>query len=205
MHSSCPRCRLPVLRLTRPVYALSPGHALGIYIFAIWEMFHPLRKGAELWFPDASTLFARRELANFLIEHDIDEMLFTPSFYDTFLTALYHDKAMALPLSRVVLNGEVVSDDLITASLAKLPKAALWNLYSICETHDVCMSHLTEPAGGAPASVGIPMEHLRAIILDEADKPCPTGTAGQLHFDGSGCWAAVISTDPKKPVYGFVN
>jgi acyl-coenzyme A synthetase/AMP-(fatty) acid ligase/nucleoside-diphosphate-sugar epimerase/acyl carrier protein len=162
-----------------------PGMRVGIYIFAIWEMFRPLRKGAELWFPDASTLFAPRELANFLIEHDIDEMLFTPSFYDTFLTALDHDKAMALPLSRVVLNGEVVSDDLITASLAKLPKAALWNLYSICETHDVCMSHLTEPPGGAPASVGIPMEHLRAIILDEADKPCPTGTAGQLHFDGS--------------------
>jgi nucleoside-diphosphate-sugar epimerase/acyl carrier protein len=47
------------------------------------------------------------------------------------------------------------------------------------------MSHLTEPVGDVPASVGIPMEHLRAIILDEADKPCPTGTSGQLHFEGS--------------------
>jgi acyl-coenzyme A synthetase/AMP-(fatty) acid ligase/nucleoside-diphosphate-sugar epimerase/acyl carrier protein len=161
-----------------------PGMRVGIYVFAIWEMFRPLRKGAQLWFPDASTLFAPRELANFLIDHDIDEMLFTPSFYDTFLTALDQDKAAALPLSRVVLNGEVVSDDLITASLAKLPKAALWNLYSICETHDVCMSHLIEPAGDTPASVGIPMEHLRAIILDDADTPCPSGTSGQLHFEG---------------------
>lgn len=161
-----------------------PDMRVGIYVFAIWEMFRPLRKGGGLWFPDASTLFAPEKLADFLIAHEIDEMLFTPSFYDTFLNALDGDKAAAIPLSRVVLNGEVVSDDLITASLAKLPDVALWNLYSICETHDVCMSRLTEPAGDAPASVGVPMEHLRAVILDETDTPCPPGTSGQLHFEG---------------------
>jgi acyl-coenzyme A synthetase/AMP-(fatty) acid ligase/thioester reductase-like protein/acyl carrier protein len=161
-----------------------PDMRIGIYVFAIWEMFRPLRKGADLWFPDASTLFAPGKLADFLIANDIYEMLFTPSFYDTFLNALGAEKAAKLPLARVVLNGEVVSDDLIMASLAKLPDAALWNLYSICETHDVCMSHLTGPAGDAPVSVGVPMEHLRAVILDETDAVCPTGVSGQLHFEG---------------------
>lgn len=161
-----------------------PDTRVGIYVFAIWEMFRPLRKGGGLWFPDANTLFSPSELADFLIAHDVDEMLFTPSFYDTFLTALDADRAKALPLTRVVLNGEVVGDDLITTSLEKLPDTALWNLYSICETHDVCMSHLTKPAGAGPASVGVPMKHLTAIILDEADQPCPAGTSGQLHFEG---------------------
>ncbi|WP_300062849.1 AMP-binding protein [uncultured Roseobacter sp.] len=161
-----------------------PGLRVGIYVFAIWEMFRPLRKGSNLWFPDASTLFAPGKLAEFLIENDISEMLFTPSFYDTFLNVLDADRAAELPLSRVILNGEVVSDDLIMASLAKLPNAALWNLYSICETHDVCMSHLTEPAGDTPASVGVPMTHLRAVILDETDAVCPPGVSGQLHFEG---------------------
>ncbi|PRY79622.1 acyl-CoA synthetase (AMP-forming)/AMP-acid ligase II [Yoonia maritima] len=160
------------------------GMRVGIYVFAIWEMFRPLRKGAELWFPDASTLFSPSELADFLIAHNVNEMLFTPSFYNTFLTALDKTKADRLPLSRVVLNGEVVDDNLVTTSLAKLPNTALWNLYSICETHDVCMSHLTEPAGDASVSVGVPMEHLRAIILNETDTPCPTGTSGQLYFEG---------------------
>lgn len=162
----------------------APNMRVGIYVFAIWEMFRPLRKGAGLWFPDASTLFAPGKLADFLVANDIDEMLFTPSFYDTFLNALSAQKAEVLPLSRVVLNGEVVSDDLINASLAKLPDVALWNLYSICETHDVCMSHLTEPAGVAPASVGVPMPYLRAVILDGIDGVCPKGTSGQLHFEG---------------------
>lgn len=160
------------------------GMRVGIYVFAIWEMFRPLRKGAELWFPNASTLFSPSELADFLIANNVDEMLFTPSFYNTFLTALDATKAARLPMSRVVLNGEVVGDDLITTSLAKLPNTELWNLYSICETHDVCMSQLTKPAGDVPASVGVPMEHLRAIILDESDTPCPAGTSGQLHFEG---------------------
>ena len=162
----------------------TPGFRVGIYIFAIWEMFRPLRKGAELWFPDPATLMAPRALADFLIRHDIDEMLFTPSFYDAFLGAIDRETARALPLSRVVLNGEVVGDDLIAASLDKVPGAELWNLYSICETHDVCMSRLTGPGGDGPVSVGVPMEHLRAIILDEADAPCPPGTPGQLHFEG---------------------
>ncbi|MCG7493606.1 AMP-binding protein [Thalassobius sp. Cn5-15] len=162
----------------------APQTRVGIYVFAIWEMFRPLRKGASLWFPDAGTLFAPAKLANFLTQNHIDEMLFTPSFYDTFLNALDPESAAALPLSRVVLNGEVVTDDLIRASLAKLPSTALWNLYSICETHDICMTQLIEPAGNQPASVGIPMEHLQAIILDEAEQPCPPGTSGQLFFEG---------------------
>jgi len=161
-----------------------PDMRVGIYVFAIWEMFRPLRKGASLWFPESSTLFAPAKLADFLITHAIDEMLFTPSFYDTFLNALDAEKAAQLPLSRVVLNGEVVSDGLITGSLAKLPKVALWNLYSICETHDVCMTQLTEPAGDAPVSVGVPMTYLRAVILDDNDTPCPPGVSGLLHFEG---------------------
>ena len=162
----------------------APDTRVGIYVFAIWEMFRPLRKGASLWFPDAGTLFAPAKLSDFLTRNRIDEMLFTPSFYDTFLNALGPERAAALPLSRVVLNGEVVSDDLIRASLAMLPGAALWNLYSICETHDICMTQLTAPAGDRPASVGIPMEHLKAVILDEAEQPCAPGTSGQLFFEG---------------------
>ncbi|MQY43608.1 AMP-binding protein [Epibacterium sp. SM1969] len=163
----------------------TPDTRVGIYVFAIWEMFRPLRNGASLWFPDAGTLFAPTRLAHFLSENHIDEMLFTPSFYDTFLNALDTERAAALHLSRVILNGEVVSDDLISASKAKLPKTTLLNLYSICETHDICISELTQPAGGAPAPVGIPMSHLRAVILDEAEQPCPPGTSGQLFFEGS--------------------
>ena len=183
----------------------APGVRVGIYIFAIWEMFRPLRRGAELWFPEAGTLMAPRGLAGFLTRNDIDEMLFTPSFYETFLSALGREVAGALPLRRIVLNGEVVGDDLIAASLDKVPGAELWNLYSICETHDVCMSRLTAPSRGAAAPVGVPMEHLRAVILDEADAPCPPGTPGRLHFEGERMLGPGYVNRPEETLLRFRN
>lgn len=166
-----------------------PGMKVGIYIFAIWEMFRPLRMGAETCFPGLEDLLSPQALAAFLSEHGIHEMLFTPSFLEKILGGLEPAAGAALPLGRVILNGEVVSDRLIAQARAKLPGARLWNLYSICETHDICMSELTTPAGpetgaGAGVTVGKPMPHLRAIVLDDHDRPCPPGVPGLLHFEG---------------------
>lgn len=158
---------------------------VGIYIFAIWEMFRPLRNGAQLCFPSANTLMTPTALAAFLTENQIAEMLFTPSFYENTLVALPPDIARQIPLTRVVLNGEVVTDELITLSTDLLPNAALWNLYSICETHDVSMTHLVAPQGAQDAvPVGKAMEHLTTLVLDDNDQPCPPNTHGLLHFAG---------------------
>ncbi|MFV0384758.1 AMP-binding protein, partial [Paracoccus sp. (in: a-proteobacteria)] len=163
----------------------TPDMKIGIYIFAIWEMFRPLRNGAELCFPGLDDLLSPQSLARFITGHDLSEMLFTPSFFEKMLQGLDAATCATLPLRRIVLNGEVVSDRLIAEARAKLPHAALWNLYSICETHDICMSELTGPAGPAQGvTVGRAMPHLRPVVLDDHDRPCPPGTPGLLHFEG---------------------
>lgn len=43
----------------------APGMKVGIYIFAIWEMFRPLRNGAELCSPALMTCCRRRRLHGF--------------------------------------------------------------------------------------------------------------------------------------------
>lgn len=162
-----------------------PGMKVGVYIFAIWEMFRPLRNGAEICFPGLQDLLSPLALASFLSDHDIHEMLFTPSFLEKILGGIEPAIGAALPLRRMILNGEVVSDRLIAEARAKLPGARLWNLYSICETHDICMSELTAPAGGGGGvTVGKAMPHLRAVVLDDDDRPCPPGMLGLLHFEG---------------------
>ncbi|WP_323717875.1 AMP-binding protein [Paracoccus aminovorans] len=163
----------------------APGMRVGIYIFAIWEMFRPLRHGAELCFPALQELLSPQGFTAFLADHRIDEMLFTPSFLERILGPVEAGNAAALPLRRVILNGEVVSDALIAQLREKLPQAQLWNLYSICETHDICMSELRGPAAGkAGVTVGKAMPHLRAVVLDDHDRPCPPGVPGLLHFEG---------------------
>lgn len=163
----------------------SPGMKVGVYIFAIWEMFRPLRHGAEICFPALEELLSPQRLVAFLSDYHIHEMLFTPSFLEKILGPVPASASTDLPLRRVILNGEVVGDHLIAEVRTKLPQARLWNLYSICETHDICMSELTGPSGGqVGVTVGKAMPHLRAVVLDDQDRPCPPGVTGLLHFEG---------------------
>lgn len=162
---------------------------VGVYIFAIWEMFRPLRFGAEICFPALEELLSPQGLADFLSDYGIQEMLFTPSFLEKILGPLQAERGATLPIERIILNGEVVTDRLTAEIRSKLPQVRLWNLYSICETHDICMSDLTAPpkapgAAKAGVTVGRAMPHLRAVVLDHEDRPCPPGVTGLLHFEG---------------------
>ena len=123
----------------------APGMKVGVYIFAIWEMFRPLRFGAEICFPALEDLLSPQGLADFLSDYGIQEMLFTPSFLEKILGPLDAGRGATLPIERIILNGEVVTDRLAAEIRCKLPQVRLWNLYSICETHDICMSDLTAP------------------------------------------------------------
>lgn len=163
-----------------------PDQIVGIYIFAIWEMFRPLRDGAQLCIPRFAELMNPEALLAFLIRHRVTEMLFTPSAFDKMLQGWTAKAAAGLALRRVILNGEVVTDALITAAQAKLADATLWNLYSICETHDICMTQVSGQSDPRNAgAVGRAMPYLRAVVLDDHDQPCPPGTPGLLHFEGA--------------------
>ncbi|MFY0681860.1 MAG: AMP-binding protein [Thalassovita sp.] len=163
----------------------SPGMRVGAYIFAIWEVFRPLRNGAEVCFPSVEDLMSPHALAGFIKSNDIKEMLFTPSFFEKWLQGVEDEQCADSPLQRVVLNGEVVSEQLVKDAWSKLPNAELWNLYSICETHDICMSKITTlPRHQAGVSVGKAMPFLRAVVLDDHDQPCAVGVPGLLHFEG---------------------
>ncbi|SEV91340.1 Acyl-CoA synthetase (AMP-forming)/AMP-acid ligase II [Cognatiyoonia koreensis] len=163
----------------------APGYVVGAYIFSIWEHFRPLRDGATVCFPSFKTLMTPKDLAGFLRDARIDEMLFTPSALEKSLQSLGAADLADVPLSRIILNGEVVSDDLIAAVQEKLPHATLWNLYSICETHDVSMTEISQTQKtGTAVSVGVPMPFLKAVVLDDFDQPCPQGTPGLLYFEG---------------------
>ncbi|WP_019955040.1 AMP-binding protein [Yoonia vestfoldensis] len=162
-----------------------PDQTVGVYIFAIWEMFRPLRDGARLCFPRFSELMNPEALLAFLIRYQVTEMLFTPSAFDKTLQGWTSDATAGLALRRVILNGEVVSDELIGAAKDKLPDATIWNLYSICETHDICMTQVSGQTGPLQrGAVGKAMPYLRAVVLDDHDQPCPPGTPGLLHFEG---------------------
>ncbi|SFR31504.1 Acyl-CoA synthetase (AMP-forming)/AMP-acid ligase II [Yoonia tamlensis] len=170
-----------------------PSQTIGIYIFAIWEMFRPLRDGARMCFPSFQELLNPADLVAFLIRYNVTEMLFTPSALEKTLQAATVEMCKDVPLQRIILNGEVVSDALVASAMQKLPRAQLWNLYSICETHDIAMTQITDTAR-VPGAVGVAMPDLRAVVLDDHDQECALGQPGLLHFEG-----------PKMLGPGYVN
>ena len=163
----------------------NPGDRVGCYIFAIWEMFRPLRNGATVCFARLNEVLRPHDLVKFWQRHVVTEMLFTPSSLEKALQALPDAAIPDLALKRIILNGEVVSDDLIAAVRTKLPDVTLLNLYSICETHDISVTDVTHRQDtSGPVSVGVPMPHLKAVVLDDNDQICTVGQPGFLHFEG---------------------
>lgn len=179
---------------------------VGVYIFAIWEMFRPLRNGASVHFAQFNELMNPKDLLRFWQRSSVSEMLFTPSALEKALLALPDAPLPFLSLQRIILNGEVVSDDLIAAVRRKLPDVTLLNLYSICETHDICITDVTARAAqNGPVSVGVPMEHLRAVVLDDTDQPCPIGQPGLLHFEGPDMLGPGYINRPEETALRFRN
>lgn len=163
----------------------APGDVVGVYIFAIWEMFRPLRDGAAVCFPRMAELMNPEALRGFLVRHQVTEMLFTPSAIDKTLQGWGAGASEGHALRRIILNGEVVTDDLVAVAEDKLPGVTVWNLYSICETHDICMTQVSGQSGPRQTgSVGKAMPYLTPVVLDDHDQPCPPGTPGLLHFEG---------------------
>ena len=179
---------------------------VGAYIFAIWEMFRPLRDGATVCFPRFRELMSPQDLVAFWKRYSVTEMLFTPSALEKTLQALPAAVMADVSLQRIILNGEVVSDDLIAAVKEKLPRVTLWNLYSICETHDVAMTNVSDRENmSGPVSVGVPMQHLKAVVLDDNDQVCRVGQPGLLHFEGPQMLGPGYINRPEETALRFRN
>lgn len=90
-------------------------------------------------------------------------------------------------LRTVLFAGEVYPADEIRAlQLALPPDTALYNLYGPTETN-VCTYWRVPPAGTWPSAsvpIGIDCENCEGVVVDQALKPVPDGTSGELLIRG---------------------
>ncbi|WEO94731.1 amino acid adenylation domain-containing protein [Streptomyces sp. FXJ1.172] len=149
---------------------------------SVWEVFWPLTEGATL-------VVARPEghrdpayLAEVIAEHAVTTVHFVPSMLQEFL----RDPAAArcTGLRRVICSGEALAGD-TRDRFQSLLGAELHNLYgpteaSVDVTAWACRTD--DPAG--PVPIGRPVWNTRAHVLDDALRPVPPGTAGELYLAG---------------------
>ena len=169
----------------------SAGDRVACNIFFAWEFLRPLLKGGTVYVIPDDVVFQPRALAAFISEHQISEMLFTPSLLQGVLNSANRDllRAQLSSLRVVWLNGEVVPTSLLKLALDVLPDSArVFNTYSISETHDVCTVELTDwPLDGVDVCpVGLPMAGVAVRVLPEGQSTLASRGDGELFIGGRG-------------------
>lgn len=95
-------------------------------------------------------------------------------------------RAQALPdsVKTVNLAGEPLSPELVDRLYAKNHIERVYDLYGPSE--DTTYSTYTLRQARMPASIGRPISHTQAYVLDAAMQPVPVGVAGELYLSGMG-------------------
>ena len=172
------------------------GDRVACNIFFPWEFLRPLLKGGTVYVIPDDIVFLPRALTAFISEHQITEMLFTPSLLQGILNSADHQllRARLSSLRVVWLNGEVVPTSLLRLALDILPDSArVFNTYSISETHDVCTVDLTDLRldGADVCPVGLPMDGVTVRVLPEENPHLPHTAPVSYSSAVGGCPGAI--------------
>ncbi|GFH39266.1 AMP-binding protein [Streptomyces pacificus] len=150
------------------------------YDASLVELFAALTTGAALC-PVPDRLRAHPEkLAGWLESERITHFQTVPSFARELLAALDTTGARLSSLSHLLLAGEALHGELADALRAALPGARLVNLYGATETVLATWHEVDGAAGDGFVPVGRPIPGRQVVVLDEHDRPCPTGVTGRL-------------------------
>lgn len=170
----------------------APNQREGINIFFLWEVLRPLIAGRCVYLIDDETIKDVQRLRSEIARSQLTRILMTPSLLQLLVSqtdATLGDDLRSL--KTIILNGEVVSRDLLARVRAVLPDVEIVNDYSISECHDVTTTRLSPDKHGGEALIlgssqdsGCPMDGVRVYILDEAQQLTPYGVPGEVYVAG---------------------
>jgi amino acid adenylation domain-containing protein len=122
--------------------------------------------------------------ARVLTQEQVTHLLAVPALH----RALLHELAgQQLALETVIVAGEELKRDLVAAHHAALPGVRLFNEYGPSEvTVWASVAELTDgdERTGAAVSIGPPLAHVSAHVLDPRLTPVAPGVAGELYLGG---------------------
>jgi len=166
-----------------------PGDRVACNIFFVWEILRPLLKGSTCYIIPDDIIYDPKLLIDFLAEHKITEILFTPSLLETVVNSIDAEliQSKLSSLKVIWLNGEIVTTKLKNRALKIIPDhVRLLNTYSISECHDVADVDLREvedkPSGLCP--VGKPMEGVAIRLSDKHMQQVSSDSIGELYVGG---------------------
>ncbi|MFF7246967.1 amino acid adenylation domain-containing protein [Embleya sp. NPDC008237] len=148
---------------------------------SVWEFFWPLTTGARLVLARPGGHKDAGYLRDVIAEQGVTLAHFVPAMLTMFLAE--EDVEHCTTLRRVVCSGEELTPDAARAFRERLPHCALANLYGPTEAAvDVTAWECEGPLAAVP--IGAPIHNTRVYVLDDAMRPAPLGTPGELYLGG---------------------
>jgi amino acid adenylation domain-containing protein len=156
------------------------------FIDALWEIFMPLARGhSAIIVPEAATRDPSR-LVELLDEAGVSRIVLVPSLLRAILDG---QKKLAERLPRLrywACSGEPLPAQLINKFKRLLAQARLFNIYGTSEFWDATACEAGDEPATHPASIGVPIANMLALVVDRRMQPAPINVTGQLVIAGPG-------------------
>ncbi len=149
---------------------------------SVWELFWPLREGAVLVLAPPGEHRDPARLASTIREQRVTVAHFVPSMLELFLAE--PDAASCTGLRRIFCSGEALARETAQKFHRLLPDVGLENLYGPTEAAVDVTYHPCRAGDSGAVPIGRPVWNTRAYVLDEALRPCPPSSAGELYLSG---------------------
>lgn|GEM_PF-1538016 len=151
------------------------------FVDAIAEFLGPLLMGTPTVVLDDSSARDPMILAAAIEKHRVTRLIVVPSLLRVLLE---HHKQLST-LRHLVSSGETLLPDLVSATLAALPGARLFNYYGSSEVAGDATFHpvLCPVEGGVP--IGRPMVNTGIHLLDPMGGEAPLGSKGEIAVSGA--------------------
>ncbi|MBV9789290.1 MAG: amino acid adenylation domain-containing protein [Chloroflexi bacterium] len=148
------------------------------------QLFAPLLRGAEVWLLDDDMLNEPETLLNALATRSNVALNCVPSLWTTLLDIASPSQLAQLDqrLTQLLVGGEQLTPELVTRTLAALPRLQIWNLYGPTET--TANASAARITAADTITIGTPLANTQIYLLDSQLQPVPIGVTGNLYVGG---------------------
>ncbi|MFF8771916.1 amino acid adenylation domain-containing protein [Kitasatospora sp. NPDC015120] len=159
-------------------------HSPHAFDAATYELWAPLLHGGTVVVAPPGTLDAAA-LHALAVRHGVTAVFLTKALFD--LVAEQAPETFRA-LRTVCTGGEAASGTLMRRVLEHCPDLLLAHVYGPTEATTFATHHHLRPAdlAGARAPIGLPLDNMRAHVLDARLRPVPPGVPGELYVAGAG-------------------
>lgn len=150
---------------------------------SVFEIFAPLLNGCRLVLPKANPTLD--DMAKAITSHEVTTMWLTAGLFQI----MVEERIEALKgVRQLLVGGDVLSKPHVRLALEGLPETRLINGYGPTEntTFTTCHTITTADLDRVSIPIGRPIHGTTVFILDEDQRPVPTGVPGLLHTGGLG-------------------